>query len=100
MFSMNSKAPVFPEAYSPQGVKTPGLRRERTAAGYTVSSLARAAEVSKGHISGIERGHHGASLDCLRKVAAVLGCKIGDLTTESPAPDPGDATDDERRAAA
>jgi transcriptional regulator with XRE-family HTH domain len=97
---MNSAARTISMSVGDQGIRAVGLRRERINAGYGIRSLSRRTGYSKAHLSALELGRHGASLDCLRKVAAALGCKISDLTTETPQPDPGDAADDENRAAA
>jgi transcriptional regulator with XRE-family HTH domain len=59
------------------------LRRIRLARQLTLSKVAKAAGISEGFLSQIERGVGNASIATLRSVAGVLGVEMRDLFDES-----------------
>ncbi|MFE4939909.1 helix-turn-helix domain-containing protein [Streptomyces sp. NPDC056649] len=61
------------------------LRRRRIEAGLTQKALADLAGLSKGHISGLERGLAGASAPALSRLATALTCDVADLMPPVPA---------------
>ncbi|WP_078854352.1 helix-turn-helix domain-containing protein [Streptomyces sp. NRRL F-5135] len=61
------------------------VRRRRIAAGLTQQALADRAGLSKGHVSGIERGLAGASAPALGRLATALACEVEDLMAPVPA---------------
>jgi transcriptional regulator with XRE-family HTH domain len=60
------------------------LKWRRTARGLGLNEAARRAEVSKAHLSMLERGIHGASPAVLRRLAKLYKCKIADLMPDDP----------------
>src|SRR5579875_3510847 len=55
------------------------LREVRRARRRTLRHVADAAGISESFLSQIERGHSNASVATLRRIASVLGVRIGDL---------------------
>ena len=55
------------------------LRRRRILAGYSMKELAAAAGVSHVTVIELEHGRRSAQGATLRKLAAALGCSVGDL---------------------
>jgi transcriptional regulator with XRE-family HTH domain len=63
------------------------LRWRRFAAGLSLTDAAKAAGVTKSHLSKLEHDADPASPGLLKKLADIYGCKISDLMQ----PDPGTA---------
>ena len=55
------------------------LNAWRTARGLTLQALAASSGVGKGHISHIENGRRGGTVDSLRRLADTLKCTVDDL---------------------
>ena len=55
------------------------LNAWRTARGLTLQALAASSGVGKGHISHIENGRRGGTVDALRRLADALKCTVDDL---------------------
>jgi len=51
----------------------------RTARGLSIQALAASCGVGKAHISHIENGRRGGTVDTLRRLAGALGCTVDDL---------------------
>ena len=69
---MNIKQRNTNEAVAPRGVP---LRAVRTAHGMSLREVSRRSGVDSGHLSRIERGEVGLSVDVLARLAPVLGLK-------------------------
>lgn len=65
----------------PQGITAkPGvIRRRRTAAGLSVTTLAQRCGISRPHLSNVERGRRACGVDTAGCIAAQLGAKVTDL---------------------
>ncbi len=72
------------------------LRTARKAVPLSQLQLARRCDTQQSHISAIERGQRGASVECLAQIAAELGVSIAWLCERSDtvAPEPGATTAD------
>jgi len=55
------------------------IRRKRIEAGLNLPVLAEMADISKGHLSKIERGVLGTTPRVLKRLAQALNCEIADL---------------------
>lgn len=55
------------------------IMRMRQEKGITQAALAEAAGVSQPFIYDLERGHRGAKMETLEKIADVLGCSVSEL---------------------
>ena len=55
------------------------IMRMRQEKGITQAALAEAAGVSQPFIYDLERGHRGAKMATLEKIADVLGCSVSEL---------------------
>lgn len=61
------------------------LRTRRVELGRALSDVATDAEISKGHLSELERGTRNPSPAVLKRLAGVLGCETTDLMPKRPA---------------
>lgn len=59
------------------GARIVGLR---TAKGWSQEELAHQAGLHRTYVSGVERAVRNPTLTVVAKIAAALGCRIGDLT--------------------
>jgi len=62
------------------------LRGVRQGSGRTLSDVAAAAGISKGHLSQLERGRVSTSIEVLDTLANVLGCPLAELIGVAPRP--------------
>lgn len=60
------------------------LRALRQASGRTLSDVAAAAGISKGHLSQLERGRVSTSIEVLQTLADALGCALAELVGAAP----------------
>ncbi len=60
------------------------VRRRRFELGLYLTTVAKNAEISKGHLSMIENGRRGGTAPVLARIAKALGCQISDLLPDAP----------------
>ena len=83
---MSDKLPVVkkPEGHRDFTLDPLKLRRLRMEACLSVTGLARRVGCSPAHITMLEKGRHGPSLDLVAKLTTVLDCAPKDLMPSEP----------------
>ena len=59
------------------------LRVARQKMGWSQERLAKAADLDRSYLSGIEAGHHNPSIGVAARLAAAVGRKLGELVDSS-----------------
>ena len=74
----------------PRAILARNMKRLRQIHGLSQEALAHEANIDRTYVSDLEREQYAASLDMLKQLADVLGCKASDLIDEEY--DPGDGS--------
>jgi len=73
-----------PRRRQPDPLDPVKLRRRRLEQGLTLTAAAKAAAITKGHLSQIEHGRRGGSVPVIHRIARALGCTVTDLMPDRP----------------